>query len=284
MRVAIATCQNIPEPDPDEKVLVAALESAGVTPSVLAWDDPAAPFAEHDLVVIRSTWNYFERVEAFVAWADGVARTTRLLNPPNVVAWNAKKTYLRELEQRGVDVVPTEFVDEGATRSMADLLRERGWEKVVVKPTVSAGSFRTERFSAAELEPAQRFLDDLVRDRGAMVQKWMASVDSYGERSLVWIDGEVTHAIRKSPRFSGGSESVSAEVPIADDERAFATRALAPFAAELLYARVDMVRDADAGTLRIMELELVEPSLFFLQAPRALERFAAAVARRAQKK
>lgn len=284
MRVAIATCQNIPEPDPDEKAVVAALERAGIAPSVLAWDDPAAPFAEHDLVVIRSTWNYFERVEEFVAWAESVAKATRLLNPPSIIGWNAKKTYLRELEGRGVDVVPTEFVEKGAKRSMADLLRDRGWEKVVVKPTVSAGSFRTERFGAAEIEPAQRFLDDLVRDRDAMVQKWMASVDSYGERSLVWIDGEVTHAIRKSPRFAGGSECVSAEVPIADDERAFATKALAPVASELLYARVDMVRDAETDRLRIMELELVEPSLFFLQAPRALERFVAAVARRAQKK
>lgn len=284
MRVAIATCQNIPEPDPDQNAVVAALERNGVTPSVLAWDDPSAPFAEHDLVVIRSTWNYFERVEAFVAWAESVAKATRLLNPPSIIRWNAKKTYLRELEQRGVDVVPTEFVEKGAQRSMADLLRDRGWEKIVVKPTVSAGSFRTERFIAAEVEPAQRFLDELANDRDAMVQKWMASVDSYGERSLVWIDGEVTHAIRKSPRFAGGSESVSAEVPIADDERAFATKALAPFASELLYARVDMVRDAGTNRLRIMELELVEPSLFFLQAPRALERFAAAVARRAQKK
>ncbi|MCI0573101.1 MAG: hypothetical protein L0Y66_20340, partial [Myxococcaceae bacterium] len=90
---------------------------------------------------------------------------------------------------------------------------------------------------------------------------------------------EVTHAIRKTPRFADGVEQVSGEVAIAGDERAFAERVLAPYAAELLYARVDMVRDED-GALRLMELELVEPSLFFRQCPRALDRFVGAIRRR----
>jgi hypothetical protein len=194
------------------------------------------------------------------------------------VAWNAKKTYLAELEKRGVAIVPTEFVMHGVTRRLGDILGERGWDEVVIKPVVSAASFRTERFARADVAAGQVFLDDLVADRSAMVQRWMPSVDTYGERSVVWIDGAVTHAIRKTPRFSGGAEQVSGEVPVADDERAFAERAVAPFAGELLYARIDMVRD-DEGTLRVMELELIEPSLFFEQSPKALERFVAAVAR-----
>ena len=128
MRVAIASCQNIPEPDPDEELLVGALRRRGITPSVLAWDDPAAPFAEQDLVVLRSTWNYFEAVDAFVAWAERVAGKTRLLNPPRIVAWNAKKTYLRELADRGVAIVPTEFVPKGSSRRAADIMRDSGWE------------------------------------------------------------------------------------------------------------------------------------------------------------
>lgn len=282
MRIAIASCLSIPEPDPDEELLVAALRNAGAAPSVLAWDDPKAQasFAEQDLVVVRSTWNYFERVDDFVAWAATTAKATRLLNPPDVIAWNAKKTYLAELETRGIAIVPTEFLKHRETRAIADILRARGWDAVVIKPVVSAGSFRTERFDAKDAAAAQRFLDALVADRDAMVQAWMPTVDTYGERSLVWIDGEVTHAIRKTPRFAGGSENVSDEVPIADDERAFAERALAPFASRLLYARVDMVRDGE--TLRIMELELVEPSLFFKQAPRAQARFVSALVRRAK--
>jgi glutathione synthase/RimK-type ligase-like ATP-grasp enzyme len=281
MRVALASCQRLPEPDLDEPLLLAALARHGIEASVLPWDDEAAPFAAQDLVVLRSTWNYFERVEAFVAWTARVAASTRLLNPPHVVAWNAKKTYLAELEARGVAVVPTDFVARGASRRIEDLLDERGWDEIVIKPLVSAGSYRTERFARATASAAQAFLEALVADRDAMVQRWMPSVETYGERSLVWIDGAITHAIRKSPRFSGAAEHVSgSEVPIADDERAFAERALAPFADELLYARVDLVRDAEA-TLRVMELELIEPSLFLAQSEAALVRLAAAIARRA---
>jgi glutathione synthase/RimK-type ligase-like ATP-grasp enzyme len=281
MRVAIASCQRIPEPDLDEPLLLEALAGAGIDARVLAWDDDAAPFAEHDLVVLRSTWNYYQRVDDFVAWVARTGAATRVLNPPEIVAWNAKKTYLAELPKRGVDIVPTEFVLQGATRSVAEILDDRGWDDVVIKPVVSAGSFRTERFSRRAVPAAQAFLDALVADRDAMVQRWMPSVDTYGERSLVWVDGVVTHAIRKTPRFAGGSERVSGEVPIGDDERAFAERALLPFAAELLYARVDMVRDAE-GTLRIMELELIEPSLFLLQSLPALDRLVSALARRAR--
>ena len=281
MRVAIATCKHPPEPDPDEALLLAALRGAGLDASVLAWDDASArdAFGGHDLVVLRSTWNYSEQVDAFVAWVADIGGRTAVLNPPSVVDWNAKKTYLRELDRRGVNIVPTEFVLHGESADVGEVLVARGWDEVVIKPVVSAGSFRTERFSRASVQKAQAFLDGLLDDRDAMIQLWMPSVETYGERALVWIDGEITHAIRKTPRFAGEIEQVSGEVPVSVDERLFAERALTPFASQLLYARVDMVRDAE-GVQRIMELELIEPSLFFQQSPAALARFIAAINRR----
>ncbi|MBX3188445.1 MAG: hypothetical protein KF819_15615 [Labilithrix sp.] len=279
-RVGLASCKRLPEPDPDQELLCDALARAGMDPRILAWDDDDALslVADQRLVVLRSTWNYFERHEAFVDWADRASRVTRLFNPSPVVAWNAEKTYLSKLAERGVEIVPTEIVARGETRRLAEILDARGWDEVVIKPVVSAGSFRTERFARSEIDEGERFLSELVRDRATMVQKWMASVQAYGERSLVWIDGALTHAIRKSPRFAGGHEEVSSEVPIAADEAAFAERAVAPFAHDLLYARIDMVRDETS--LRIMELELIEPSLFLAQAPRALERLVEAIDRR----
>lgn len=277
MRVGIATCKTLPEPDVDEGILLEALRRAGIEARMLAWDDPGAPFASQDLVVLRSTWNYYEDVDAFLAW---VARTPRLLNPATTVAWNVRKSYLRDLEARGVRIVPTRFVGRGERRDLGALLAETGWKDVVVKPLVSAGSFRTRRFAAAACEEAQRFLDELTSERDAMVQRWMPSVETYGERSLVWIDGEVTHAIRKTLRLAGGVENVTGPMEIADDERAFAHAALdAAGSKDLLYGRIDMVRDED-GALCLMELELVEPSLFFLQHPPALDRFVAAIRRR----
>lgn len=280
MKVALATCKDLPEIDPDESITLEALKAAGIEARMLAWDDPSAPFAAQDLVLLRSTWNYYEDLASFLAFVDRVGAQNRLLNPPSVVHWSVDKTYLRDLERRGVATVPTEYVDKGATRSIGELLERMGWKDVVIKPVVSAGSFRTRRFAAAARGEAQRFLDELTAERAAMVQKWMPAVESYGERAIMWIDGEITHAIRKTLRLAGGVERVSDAVPIADDERDLATRAIAAVGArDLLYGRVDTIRDED-GQVRVMELELVEPSLYFLQHRAALDRFVAAILRR----
>ncbi|MDB4944447.1 MAG: hypothetical protein JWP97_3981 [Labilithrix sp.] len=281
MRVAIATCQKPPHPDVDHPVLLAALAERGIVAESLAWNDPAARFEDHDVVVVRSTWDYFHDVEAFLAWTARVGRAARLLNPADVLAWNARKSYLLELEAQGVAIVPTAIVAKGERRSLADLATERGWSEVVVKPLVSAGSFRTERFCLHD-EPgrtaAQAFLDALSAQRDVMVQPWMPVVETYGERSLVWVGGALSHAIRKAPRFETTAPEFSGALPIADDERAFAERVIAPYESRLLYGRVDTIRDED-GSIRLMELELIEPFLFLGAHPPAAARLAEAIAR-----
>lgn len=270
-KIAIATCAVKPEADPDEDLLLAKLREKGASVRLVAWDGPDPEVADDELCVLRSTWNYFEKLEAFLAWVD---RVPRLLNPREVIHGNVRKTYLRDL---GVPIVPTAW----GHPAVGDTMRANGWDAVVIKPVVSAGSFMTKRFTLDEADAADAFLRSTNREM--MIQAWMPAVDTTGERSIVWLDGEVSHAIRKSPRFAGGHESVTS-VDIADDERAFAENVLAqlgkigtPAAEKLLYARIDVIRDGD--TLRLMELELVEPSLFLKQAPSALERFAAALMR-----
>jgi hypothetical protein len=275
--VAIATCQKIPEPDVDEPLLLAALATAGVPTRVLAWDDDAADWDGAALTVIRSTWNYYERPGPFLAWA--LRRGDRLVNAPSIVRWNHHKRYLRDLESSGVPVVPTLWIDRAAPPAapIAELVMERGWTDIVAKPAVSAGSFNTHRLQGPPFDTA--ILAELVASGDAMVQPYVASVDTYGERSLVYIDGEITHAVRKSPRFAGGQEVVSEATAIAEDERALAQRAIALVRPAPAYARVDIVRDAHGGVM-LSELELIEPSLFLRQSSVALERMTAAIARR----
>ena len=276
MRVDLATCRVLPEPDPDQEPLVQALAAVGIDARLRAWDapDPADPPA--DLCVVRSTWNYHERRDDFLAWAARVAARTPVLNPLPILRWSTDKAYLRDLADRGVPVVPTAFLDRGAVADLPTVMAERGWSDVIVKPRVSAGSFATRRCTAPRQGEGARFLAQQLRERDMMVQPYLRSVEGYGERALVWIDGALTHAVLKSPRLAGQDEAVSAAVPIVAAERAVAERALAGVGEGLLYGRVDLVRE-DGGALLVMELELVEPSLFFLQHPPALRRFVDAV-------
>ncbi|MCX5789495.1 MAG: hypothetical protein NTX64_13475 [Elusimicrobia bacterium] len=279
MKIAFATCLRPPEPDPDAQPLLEAVRALGAEADQLAWDDPRADFGAYDLCVVRSTWNYIHHLAPFLDWAARVAAKTRLLNPLHIVRWNSDKAYLRDLKERGIRVVPTVYVPRGSPAALPALLDGRGWKEVVIKPQVGAGSFATRCFEAADPE-AERFLRERAAERDMLVQPYVKSVEDHGERALVWIDGELTHAVRKEPRFSGRHESVSSGLPVAPDEAEFAGRALAPYAADLLYARVDVARGEDGG-LMVMELELIEPSLFLLQEPRALACLASACVRKA---
>jgi len=277
--VALASCRVLPEPDADEQPLVDALRAAGLSVEVLPWDDPGAEdsFAAARLTVLRSTWNYSLQPDAFLAWIDRVAARGSLWNRRETVRWNAHKSYLLDLAERGVPAVPTRLLARGERATLAGVLRERGWSAAVVKPAVSGGSRETMRVRASdgELDAGEAHLRALLATEDVLVQPYLPSVEGYGERAIVWIDGALTHAVRKSPRFLGDEESVSGAQPIAPDEARLAERAVEAAVAiggPLLYARVDVARGPD-GQPCVMELELIEPSLFFPRAPHALARY-----------
>lgn len=273
-RIALATCRRLPEQDPDAEPLIEALRGLGARAEWLAWDDPDASLAGFDLCVIRSTWNYIHRLPDFLAWAERASNSTQLLNPLSVLKWNTDKAYLGDLKTRGIPVIDTAYVPKGGGRRLSAILSQKNWTDVVIKPRVGAASFATRRFSAESMVEAGVFLARHAEERDMLVQPYLHSVETHGERCLVWIADEITHAVRKTPRWEGGTESAAQAREVLPEERALALRALEPYARELLYARVDVARGVGGEPL-IMELELVEPSLFLLEEPRALERFAA---------
>lgn len=229
--------------------------------------------------MFRSCWNAHERPDEFLAWIDARSPGTRFRNNPATVRWNFHKGYLLELEAAGVPIVPTRLFRRGD--EAARVPGGPGWEDVVVKPAVSAASWRTHRFAGSERSKADEFLHELLRDRDALVQPYQEGVERKGERAVVWIDGTATHAVRKSPRFAGADESVSGARPVEAEERAIVRRTLARVSGRLgapLYARADFMPD-EQGRPRLSELELIEPSLFLAQQPVAMDRFVAAVAR-----
>jgi O-ureido-D-serine cyclo-ligase len=263
----IATCDPLPEPDVDEAPLAEALAAGGFAAELVGWDDPAADWDAPIPTLVRSTWNYPLAIAAFEAWIVRASASARLINPADVMRGNLYKRYLLALAARGVPVVPTTLVERGQRIDVAAI----DAPAIVIKPEVGAGSLGTRRFAPAD-PAALAHLVALTADGAALVQPYVASVDAYGERSLVWIDGALSHAVRKVPRFLGDDEQIEGPFPIADDERELARAALAPIADRIFYARVDLARDA-AGAPMVMELELIEPSMFFARQPGSVERF-----------
>jgi hypothetical protein len=269
----VATCRQLPEADPDELPLTAALAAGGIAAALLGWDDPTVDWDAPVPTVLRSTWNYPLAVDAFLAWIDRVDAAGPLINPRDVVRDNVHKRYLIALAARGVPVVPTTLVERGQACELAAIAAD----SIVIKPEIGAASLATRRFAPSD-PAALDHLAMITAEGAALVQPYVASVDDHGERSLVWIDGALSHAIRKAPRFSDDAERIDGPFAIADDERAVAEAALLPIADRILYGRVDVARDA-TGQPMVMELELIEPSLYLAHCPGSADRFVAALRR-----
>ncbi len=282
MKLRVATCRTLPEVDVDAAPLATALAAHGFAAELVAWDDPTVRWEAPIPTILRSTWNYALDVDGFLAWIDRVSETAPLLNPPDVIRGNVHKRYLLELAARGVPVVPTRIVERGSIVDLVEAAAELGTQRLVIKPEVGAGSLGTRVFTIGgpHTNPTPHaHLASLTSRGAALVQPYVASVDDYGERSLVWIDGELSHALRKAPRFAGDIERIEGPFPISGDERDVAEAALAPVMDRILYGRVDLARD-DRGQPMVMELELVEPSLFFARQPGSADRYAAGLRRR----
>jgi hypothetical protein len=295
-RIALATAAEFPDLDDDGPVLRAALASLGIATEAVVWTDPGVDYSRYDLVVVRSTWDYHDQLDEFLAWAGRVAAITRLANAAQVLDWNTHKTYLRDLGALGLPVVDTIWLDPGDTF----ILPAAG--EYVVKPAVSAGSKNTNRYVAGDHDDrATRHVRSLL-DAGktVMVQPYLEAIDTAGETALLYFGGEFSHAVRKAPLLEIGMPFVTAafkpelmqprepspaELEVAgrvldampSTEAGVARR-------DLLYARVDLVPGAD-GSPTLLELELSEPSMFLTldgaDGATSAARFAAAIAARA---
>jgi hypothetical protein len=279
--IALVTYSELPGLAADELLLVDALSRLGLKSGPIVWDDPSVDWARIGVCVIRSTWDYHHRLDEFLAWAERVAAVTSLWNPAEVVRWNARKTYLRDLAAKGVSIVSTVWLERGSHADLSGIMLAQGWESGVVKPVVSASAYGTVLVTSESLGEGQAQLNKLLAERDVMVQPFMPSVETYGEHSLMFIDGQFTHSVRRVPAVgkdqSGQGKARRVEPP--RNAIDFAASVLEAVDYPTLYARVDLVRDEE-GELCLMELELIEPSLFLEQAPQVVERLAEAIAAR----
>ncbi|MFD0559306.1 glutathione synthase/RimK-type ligase-like ATP-grasp enzyme [Stackebrandtia endophytica] len=279
--VAIVTCAELPELDPDEAALLAPLRELGLTVTPQVWTDESVDWDKFDLTVLRCAWDYAEQRDRFITWAKGVPR---LHNGADLIEWNTDKRYLADLAAAAVPVVPTTWLPPSGEVS----LPTRGeW---VLKPSIGAGSRNAGRYQmeTQAVEAADHVAALHRSGLTVMAQPYMSDVDVNGERALVYIDGEFSHAIRKGAMLEGPyrglDELYKAEtitpLTVDDADRELAETALAavPTDRTLLYARVDLV-ESQVGTV-VLEVEVAEPSLFFGHDPESAARLARAIARR----
>jgi glutathione synthase/RimK-type ligase-like ATP-grasp enzyme len=276
VEVALVTCADERYLEPEVHDTAAALRERGVATDVVSWDEDRE-WAAYELVVVRTPWDYFDRVTEFLDWAAAVERVTTLVNPVDVLRWNAHKGYLAELTAKGVPTVPTRLVP-GDSVDVADQVREVPWEEIVVKPAVDGGARHAWR--GMRDDPAlSRVAERLTGQGDIVVQPFVPAIVD-GERSLVFLGGRLSHAVRKVPkagdyrsqRHLGGSEA-DHQAESAELQVALAAMAAAP--GRLTYARVDVVDWEGAPVL--IELEVIEPDLFLRDVPERVERFAEVV-------
>jgi glutathione synthase/RimK-type ligase-like ATP-grasp enzyme len=270
--MAIATCAAYEKLKVDDRLLGAALESHGVEALPVVWDGAQPRWEDVDLCLVRSTWDYHDKHEQFLTWTRSVERATTLHNPAELIAWNSEKTYLRQLGEGGVPTVPTVWVDRESEPDIEEILSREGWEEAVIKPIVDLGARNLHRVRAGNGTAAGALAAVLSRS-AAMVQPFLPSLEAEGEHSLIFIDGNFSHAVRKRPASGdfrvqsiwGGS--VEATTP-SGTQRDVAEHALAQLDDPPLYARVDLVTDRD-GNPTLIELELIEPNLYMGEHPPA---------------
>ena len=282
--IALVTTQAARGHDHDLDILTAALDAAQQKWQIVNWDDASIDWTQFSIAVLRSTWDYYARLDEFVAWVDRVSAQTTLCNPAEIVRWNVDKRYLQEMSAHGIPVMATTFVAQ-----LIDITQELIAQDVIIKPVVSAGSNNTARHRN-DAVAARAQLDHILSNAGvAMVQPYSPTIDSVGETGLVYLGGKFSHAFGKDAVF-GEAEQVHNGVHV---QEVITARTANPnehqlgdsvmkflinkFGVTPLYARIDMVTNID-GVPEIMEVELTEPSLYLHLDAGSPERAATALA------
>ena len=277
MKVVFATCDHQPLIARDDQPLADALSALGVEVVPIPWTE-IDPYSVIDAppIVLRSTWDYHRVPTMFVAWLDALADAGRLtMNAPQVARDNVDKIYLQALEAAGIAIPKTRWLDRADNPTIDGAINEEGWDRAILKPRIAATAYGTFLISKGAALPEEDLAP--ARASGALLQEVVPEIIGRGETSIVYAGGAFSHAVvkratdgefRVQQDFGGRVEAASPSPTLLS----FADSVMAHVPDTALYARVDVV-ESSRGPL-LMELELIEPELYFLHAPNAAARMA----------
>src|SRR5262245_14840983 len=280
-RIAFVTSERLPDIHGDDRLVADALRRRGFHVTAAVWNDPAVDWRQFASVVIRAAWDYHLDEDRYVAWLHRCdAEKVNLWNPPRAVLANIDKRYLAAFAAAGLEIVPIEYMERGQKRALSALLELHNWTRAVVKPAVSASAYGTWQTSLASAALDQARFDEEVMQRSLFVQPFADEIVTTGEWSIVFFNGEYSHAVVKKPaagdfrvqeELGGHAEPRDPSPTIVEQAR----RVLSHAAGPLLYARVDGIERN--GSFVLMELEINEPFLYIGSSKGAADRFADAI-------
>ncbi len=265
----------------DDRLVREALERRGLTVARTNWDNPDYDWTKTNCVVFRTTWDYFDRFAEFSSWLDRVNQQTNLVNPLSIIRWNIDKHYLRDLQQQGIRIPPTLFIEAGEAQLLADLVAQSSWRDCILKPAVSGAARHTYRLTPATAPDYEGLFRKLISGESLLIQEFQVPVLEKGEVAYMVFGGKFSHAVLKKAKpgdfrvqddFGG---TVHDYQPTAE-EIAFAERVVSICRPMPVYARVDVIWD-NQNQLCVSELELIEPELWFRKHIPAAELFAGAL-------
>jgi glutathione synthase/RimK-type ligase-like ATP-grasp enzyme len=280
MKIGLLTCDKLPELTLADQQLIPELAKHNIIAKAVIWSDKNINWNDFDYLIFRNTWDYFEKETEFNLWLDQIERLgIKTLNAIEIIKQNKHKFYLREMEKEGVLILPTIFIDKKANLNLAEITPKH-WKKAVIKPAFSAGSYLTTVFDTLDIEKTNDEYTKIAQEKELLLQEFMPEIQTLGESSFIFFNKKFSHAINKKPidgdfrvqsQFGGEYTLIQPSQELIDK----AQKVVNTFEEKLLYARVDgIVID---GELHLMEIECIEPDLYFDISEGALKRFVSSI-------
>lgn len=280
MKIAILTCEKLPDLNPEDQNIITELAKHNIEAKAIIWDDKTVNWTDFDYLIFRNTWDYFEKETEFKIWLDQIEKLgIKTLNPIAIIQKNIHKFYLRDLQKLGVTILPTVFIDKTNHLNLTELIPSH-WKKAVIKPAFSAGSYLTEVFDVSEIQAINEKYKSIATEKELLLQEFMPEIQTIGETSFIFFNKKFSHAVNKKPvdgdfrvqsLFGGQYTLVQPTTTLIEK----AQKIVNTFPDDLLYARVDGI--IINSELHLMEIECIEPDLYFNLSENALQRFVNAI-------
>lgn len=276
MKIALLTCEKLPDLTPEDQKLIPALAKQNIEAKAVIWSDKTINWNDFDYLIFRNTWDYFEKENEFNLWLDQIEKLEiKTLNAIEIIKQNKHKFYLREMEKQGIRILPTVFIDKTNNLNLAELIPAH-WKKAVIKPAFSAGSYLTEVFEVSKIQEISKKYKSIAAEKELLLQEFMPEIQTLGETSFIFFNKKFSHAVNKKPvagdfrvqsQFGGEYNLIQPSQELIEK----AQKITEIFPDNLLYARVDgIIIDND---LFLMEIECIEPDLYFNLSEKSLDRF-----------